>query len=357
MPNAMEGKILFDVPCRASSCDVWYDCPTKYMWKLRFRVYPRRKQREYALDVGKFFHAFKEPEGAAKANLMWEEKRDSLTALISTGEDLDGRLAKVLDDTDQAYYVGRMMADLSSELSPDPEGCELLGAEIEHALDMPEVKVLIAGRLDQLMAYGDEVYVRDFKTSQHPPMTVTSSYGYSKACQIYRMLAEDFMARVLHMSATKLTGFRLLVVQKPTIKFCPNTKDGNKDGLFESKFHAFLNRCKDWYGKQEGTMVSSFSMRFGGLPLTPEILSELQAFTYRGRKSLTVEKGSALLEEYPRRSRSCCDPYGRMCPYLSLCTSSPATWDQILSEQFSVDPPEERRSSYDRVHGTSEVCA
>jgi len=340
----------FFVPVRASNIGAYFSCPRRYLYRSRLKLFPTQTFISPALETGTYFHRFMELPYREWVIVGQEYQKsvDNIVYQIEREGDLDGRLDKALRDTSQAYEKAHVMAEIMNRKVSLPMGSRVITVEqeVEAHIKLPidpkhPEYVLVQGRIDRIEETKDgEFWIVDWKTTSFTPEAVVAGYAYSDACLLYRLLGARWLESQ-GLDPKKLTGFKLNVIAKPSIKFCPNGKDSNKDGLYESPWRAYIARCTEWYEEQEkkGKQVfTQYSIRWVNSSILPdEFLYKLKRMAFLGSTRETLTKEGLGLH-YPRNHHSCADSYGRTCPYLDLCTYNYALWPSLLAQRFTVRP-------------------
>jgi len=351
-------------PVRASTMGLLDTCPRKFFYKKRLNLIPKKSEKSSALLTGGYFHQFME-FGITAAdevhNKFLDAKKEAL-GLIEKQGDIEGVLQTQLIDAERDFLKAEVMARIFWEKYPQRDlEITIIGREMELTCS---VKVLgdiveLAGRIDRLIQdRNGDYWIQDYKTTSFTPPAVSSSYPWSDACRIYRILAHMWLKKQGKLSLhDSLMGFQLNIIRKPTIRFSPTRLDSNKEDKYETKFLSYLARCEKWYQEQElkdenERVCRQFSLRFEGPLLPPEFKTRLLRAnkpTHIPLGSNTDDMNTAQVEkEFPRRAWSCYDPYGRPCGFLPLCQSNWESLSDNIELAYEVEePPEYEGDSYD----------
>ena len=342
------------VPVRASLMVCYDECPRRFMWRYRYGLRPNYTALSKAITLGNFFHLFMQhgPSHIEKVLQGRDAAISILNGLIDKEGDLTGGIHADITTLQECFDKARLMAEILWSKYPDPPGTVVLGREIEYETNetscLHQQNIPMAGRLDLIVQYSDDsIWIPDYKTTDFDPQAVVAGYSYSYACRIYRILAVHWLIEK-GIDPNLLKGFQLNIVRKPSIKFCPKTKDSNKGGLFASSWLAYVDRCYHWYTSSKLEPYTQHTLRFGDSTVWP--FDFLMRVLEQEKISIIPNPldGERIMERfYPRRSRSCTDPYGRSCSLDILCNSSPEMWPSHLSgfHQEFPESPEKKEES------------
>jgi len=314
---------------RASTINLFNDCPRKCWFMHKAGVFPRVPAVSVAMNTGSVFHAImeytlKDSEFNLDVGLTAAEKQlnGEIQRLKDLWETLESPDAKDLctisiNKLGQCFSLAKVMAVIWWKIHPpqfSPGDVLFTEQEVEGDID----KVPCAGRIDYAVktAQPPHFCLLDYKTTSRSPELVMAGRRYDLALYIYCNLAERIYKR-------KPAGMIYNIIQRPTIRFC-----GKDKGIFSN----YVERVKKWYGDLSvDAMTSRFIPFTGGLPgLTSHEFWEII-------KGFDVVRRRPHPQWWPRRSGYCTSLYGESCPYFDLCNSTPQVWEPKLKD-FSIPP-------------------
>jgi len=175
-----------------------------------------------------------------------------------------------------------------------------------------------------------EVWIVDFKTTSFDPRIRCIPTRISPQLALYRFCLQahlDAWAEQGLMPARKVVGSIHAVIKKPTIKYCPDTKD--KGG-----FHCYIERLIQWYKDAEAKDPNNPPVvrdpnRFARGPMTREFWGRLQHYC-----KLAMSEPN--FDTFYRAGEGACLKYNRLCPYMLLCNSAPAMWPDIIRTHYDI---------------------
>lgn len=316
-------------PLHQSSVDMCLRCKRCYMFRYRWCIFPKVPEVKPSATLGHIVHRFMEL-GQEKVQQVRNEVNESINfyaAKVDAGEDLLGDYAKMANALSDSLDKALAMVTLFWERYPLPERFKVLAVEkpVLTQLDLQDglPPVILAGRLDRVLVDEEtsNLYIRDQKTSGRDTKFTLAGYPFSLQCRVYRILA------AIEYDKSPV-GFIIDLLRKPSIKYCPKTKD--KDG-----FSSYLDRVKKWYDEQGIEAMVSHSILFTE-PLLPwELAKDLRIASY-------YQTCPAKPEFFGRdETASYCKHYERLCSYYPLCSRDEAGWDFTIEEKFEVVPPAE----------------
>jgi hypothetical protein len=323
---------------RSSLLHLLNQCKRKFFFSHHLGLRRKTSAISEALTTGTFFHAYMEngpsPEGLLATEKLYEDYLKKFNERIQLEGDPFGVLDNNINITYKSKEKGHLLASLLWRYYPEPEGTKTLFKEAELSYTLLGIK--LEGRVDRVVQFPNGgVFIVDYKSTSFDPLNLLRSYKYSNALRIYRLLV--MTALEVHkesVSGAKLDGFQLTVVRKPSIKFCPDSKDANKDGKFGNCWEAYLDRCKKWYDDNQMQPVVQGTLRFSDDPLNNEFYNML---TYSSPYFRVVDKEEEI-DEFDRCSGACVSPWGKPCDFLDLCECNPALWERKIKELYVQEP-------------------
>jgi len=351
MQKLAERLTVYPARVSPTACDTYFTCPRRFLFSKRLRLRPHYERVSLSRSRGSYFHLFmqRDPSGVQEVEATHRQNQKDIARQIDKTGDLDGRLAKDLDDDRIAYDMARVMADIVWESYPLPDTAKVIGRELSIEADAGCIP--LKGILDLLISYDSGIYVLDYKTTSFDPAVAIAGYPYGYAHWIYRLLANRWLADNDYGSRVK--GLQLNCVQAPSIKFCGKDRDftvvrvqkksgPNKGQWYDKKtYHGaprwdiYVKRCQEWYTENEIRPVAQLTRYYPPNPNERPPLDVQYAILHVARAATCPDP---LTEDFdlvfPRRHRSCTDPYGRPCDYCNLCACSPNAWPSVIETEY-----------------------
>lgn len=354
-------------PIRSTPLATLDECPRKFLYQAKLGL--RAKTLERPLSVGTFVHLTlaglfmgkSEEEALAYSEAALEKNESDLmgwadpAGFLPDGSDLKSTLQGLHED----YYKARAMAlvfwrfrpfDASKwEVLLDPDGQPMVERHLDHELPtlgmsedpkhpLPFPVVRTTCDLALVKKETGEVWIVDFKTTSFDARKRSESTGFSPQLALYRLglqmeldkwaaKAVDKCASPATFVAPRVVGSFHAIIQKPTIKYCPHSKD--KRG-----FQAYVARLVQWYKDKEEADPNHpplllDSTLFPNALMTQELWGRLERYVDAAGHDFD-------LDYFYRAGESACFKFNRVCPFMALCNSTPALWPEIVRNRFVV---------------------
>jgi hypothetical protein len=351
-------KSLRVIPIRSSSISTLEECPRKFLYRDRLGIKPTGYQS--AFSIGTMFHKalqsyFTGGSAADRAALLDRLSLDQTNSLIALANPVgllpDGSdVLTVSREIDDDRHKALAMAETFIQFHPfDLDKWDVLRTPYGD----PVVELILETRVEgltqpirspcdlALIKKGtNEVWIVDHKTTSMSPKVRAAALQISTQAKLYRLVLQSNLD-LWYSGGTvgdgwvgpplQVMGSIHNIIKKPTIKYCPDTKD--KGG-----FHKYVERMQEWYKANDDTMIQAFT-RLSGPVLDDELLTRL----------LRVDVGSSWMEpsldKFYRAGDYVCHTFNRPCPYLPLCTSAPVQWPDLVRSQYVVEFREDAEES------------
>jgi hypothetical protein len=364
------GKMGWDVPqstvdfftdvrrpaIRSSPLSSLDHCPREFLYAYRLGIRPR--QYEAALTMGTIVHKVlqclflgQKPEEALEVceRVLQKEQQALLDivgpdGLLPSGVALEPLLQKVEED----YHKARAMALVFWQFVPfDPNEYEILRTpEGEPCVELlltcryPGLSRPIITPCDLALVHKTTgfVWIVDHKTTSFDPKKRAIPTKISAQLALYRLglqaHLDDWADKGLAEKQTVI-GSLHAILRKPTIKYCPKTKD-------KAGFSAYIERMIQWYKDQDEKDPNNPPLildpnRFSTKVMPPELWGRLKQFCKASYCSPNVH-------HFYRVGESGCLQYNRICPYMQLCNSHPAMWPDIIRDRFEISYREDKEN-------------
>ena len=331
------------------------ECPRKFLYQAKLGL--RTKTVERPLSVGTFVHLTlaglfmgkSEEEALAYSEAALKKNESDLVGwanpagFLPDGSDLKSTLQNLYED----YYKARAMAlvfwrfrpfDASKwEVLCDPSGQPMIERHLEHDIGLG-VPIRTTCDLALVKKETGEVWIVDFKTTSFDARKRSQPTAFSPQLQLYRLGLQMELDKwnsenripplpVRVCFPLKVAGSFHAIIQKPTIKFCPNTKD--KGG-----FQDYVARLVQWYKDKEEADPNHPPMlldstRFPAALVTQELWGRLKRYVEAAGHDFD-------LDYFYRAGESACFKFNRVCPFMPLCNSTPALWPEIVRNMFVI---------------------
>jgi hypothetical protein len=339
-------KSLRVIPIRSSSMSTLEECPRKFLYRDRLGLRPPGYSS--ALSVGSLFHkalqtyflggnaqARSEAISAVALQTMTELRpHANQVGLLPDGTDFMTVCREIEEDEHKAEAMAEVFIhfhpfDLDKwEILKTPDGKPIVELLLEaHA---PGITQPLRSPCDlALLKKGtSEVWIVDHKTTSMSPKVRAMALQISTQAKLYRLVLQSNLdawqqERLLVGDALQVVGSIHNIIKKPTIKYCPDTKD--KGG-----FHTYIARMIEWYKANDDSMIQAFT-RFSGPPCDDELLTRLH------RIDGAASTMSPALPTFFRAGDYVCHTFNRPCPYLPLCTSDPAMWGDLIQSHYKIE--------------------
>lgn len=237
---------------------------------------------------------------------------------------------QVLDTRKQekALSLGAMLAHAWDTVFPLPASWEVLA--VEQTIQIPIEKLtgvpdsVLEGTLDLVVRDTKEnkIWIADYKSlGQGSTADRAKGLIFDMQCHLYLALWNS-----AHPDQPAY-GFIHNIIKKPTIR---QTK--------KESFEEYVGRCLKQYDMKalkdptQPPMIQSF------VPMTRPPLSSDEEFKSQLTDVAEWHAKKLNLWRFPRVGSHPhdCSKYGRVCPYMSLCTAQPGAWYDVLTHQGFV---------------------
>lgn len=360
--NRVEGKMGAGVPkttenffkdtrrplIRSTPLAVLAECPRKFLYEYKLGI--SSKGYNSAFTMGGIVHqvlqslamGYSQEEALAGAKTFITKKQNEITeqagpnGFLTNGQDL----AAIIRKMDEDYHKARAMALVFWSFRPfDPDKWEILQAPdgtkmVETILEVeyPGLNKAMRTPCDlALVKKGTrEVWIWDYKTTSFDPKKRAIPTKFSPQLALYRIALQTHLDKwAMEKGYPKYTvvGSLHAILKKPTIKYCPKTKD--KDG-----FHAYINRLIEWYTNKEKDDPKNPPLildphRFANKPMTQEMFGRLKEYCKASHAAPNID-------HFYRTGESACFNFNQVCPYMQLCNSDSAMWPDIIRNAYQI---------------------
>ncbi len=318
---------------RSSMISTERQCTRKFFWVYRLRLKPKSYVLSQALKAGDIYHHIMMPLYRDDCSLEDAEKiaYDSVVAPsieefeTAAEGDLTGDAQQSATNVQRAWEVARVMARLFWDQYPlDRDRYEVVDTEVPITAPMlgaPAFSLGVQGTPDIIIRDLKEnaLWLPDHKTTGHKPTDAIVGRGYAWQTYMYSEL-------VHHKYGEWPLGFIYNFVQRPTIRYCPTTKD---KGGFES----YVERCRFEYVKKGQDVCTSYALQLTQGP-SPESFRE-RVLILATLSLMPVDPTDYNLDTmFPRiyQGFNGC----AKCPYRFLCESDVAMWPSLIEQKYRV---------------------
>ncbi len=368
-PGTCQGQTLPEVlkdvftdiripPIRSSSIHALEHCPRKFMYQSKFGLRP--KAYSSALSMGRIFHltlqalftgADKEQAMKAANNELHRRTNEIMASGDAMGFTQDGQLiTKVLQKMEDDYGKARAMAFAFMSYSPfdwneweileTPDGTPCVELKLEAKIKGISVPLISPCDLALVKKSTGDVWIIDHKTTSMSTRARARSVRISSQIALYRLVLQCHLDSWAETGQgeypqRKVVGSVHNIVQKPTIKFCPKTKD-------KSGYDHYIQRVKDWYQEKhkadpkESPIFQTYTM-FTAPVLNKELYLRLQQ---QARASRT----DPCLDRFYRAGDYACHSFNAECPFSELCSSDAVMWEEIVGRRFETKHREDEEA-------------
>jgi len=333
------------VVCRQSSIACALHCPRKWWCKYRMGITLRGVQVKESADLGKIYHKFQElgPGREQEVKAWIQQQQNALMERVNRGEDLDGQMARKANLMTESYHKAEVMAQIFWEKYPQPSYFKVIGQEIKHTMGWNGLT--LEGTIDKLLLNEQDgsIWIRDHKSTGRPLKFLFGGMAWSLQARIYRILAEDFIAKQALLRVVR--GFILDGILKPGIKLCRTDEKNAKDWGCPVE-EAYLRRVKGWYKEADEKLRAENKDPYGTIhskaifytePLMPTEL-ETALKVMRELSKRPAELPHAFEKDVTRRA---CSEYEKQCEYYDLCSTDPEQWDSLFEQKYKFVKPTE----------------
>jgi hypothetical protein len=353
-------------PVRSTPLAVLDECPRKFLYAFKLGI--ASKVTERPLTVGTFTHLVlkhlflgsTEAEALSKVEAALTQADYSLIAAADEGGFLPGGadLKSALENMQDDYHKARAMAICFWRFRPfDTAEWDVLRTPtgepmVERVLtcEVPGIETPLRTPCDLALVNkkSGEVWIVDFKTTSFDPKLRSIPTRISPQLALYRLVLQahldswhkdswssDYPAGCRIPQQT-VVGSIHAIIKKPTIKYCPDTKD-------KAGFHAYIERLIQWYKDAEAKDPSNPPLvldpnRFSGPAMTSELWHRL--VRYSGLATSVPN-----FDTFYRAGDSACLKYNKPCPFLVLCNSAPAMIPDLVRTNFTIEFREDKEET------------
>lgn len=341
-------------PIRSSALSCFEHCPRKFLYRYKLGLVLKGDYSP-ALHAGRVFHLVLQSlfagAGETKALKAADPYLNRLSKNLMAEADPAGFLPSgklvedVLVDLENEYHKARAMAVAFLKFVPfnyshweilrTPDGTPCIELLLETKVPGISTPLVAPCDLALLKKGTTEVWIVDHKSTSQNAMARARSVRISAQIQLYRLVLQSHLnvwAEQESYPDLTVVGSIHNIVKKPGIKFCPKTKD--KDG-----FSAYITRVHAWYqdehNKDPGNSpILQTATAFTEPILGPELYLRLQQ---QARASHT----DPCLDRFYRGGDYCCSTFNKECIFADLCSTSLATWPDIVARKFEVSHRED----------------
>lgn len=328
-------------PVRSTGLDLLDTCPRKFLYQCKLGINTRAY--ESPLVLGQMVHSileglflgFTEEQALNASALHMQKEFDRLTqaadpAGMIAGEDV----ASMLKQLDEDYHKARAMAlvfwrdhpfDSSKwEILQAPDGTRM--AEVLLEVKYPGLSVPLRSPCDLVLVNKETggVWIVDFKTTSLNPRTYAIKTRFSAQLQLYRIVLQAHLES--WDRGENVEGSWHAVLKKPTIKYCPKTKD--KDG-----FNHYIGRVVKWYAEQREKDPKNPPTILD--PNTFQRPVVTQEFMGRLKQFVKASWASPSIDHFYRCDKACLN-FNKPCRYMQLCNSDPALWPHLIRDHYDI---------------------
>lgn len=341
-------------PLRSTAITTFEHCPRKFLYRERLGLKP--KGYSSALSIGQVFHRVLQamfmgdpPEEALDAahpmvqRLTCEIRGQADEVGMVGNHDAESLVKKVEED----YHKARAMAWAFMQFSPfdwskwdiltHPDGTPMV--ECLLSANVPGISVPIIAPCDLALVHKEtkETWIVDHKTTSMNTRDRASSVRISAQMSLYRLVLQchlDNWTKTYDEPQREVVGSIHNIVQKPTIKYCPRTKD-------KAGFSAYLDRILAWYKEKhesdpQNSPILQSQTRFSEPVLTEEVYLRLRQMSRACRAAPDIHR-------FYRAGDYACLSFNSVCPYLCLCSSAPAMWPGLIRDRFQISFREDEK--------------
>ena len=333
---------------RSTPLAVLDECPRKFLYAFKLGISPRLTERP--LTVGTITHLVlkglymgkSETDALAMSEAALKRNTDTLIAaadaagFLPHGQDLKC----ALEDLQEDFHKARAMAlafwrfqpfDFAKwEVLQAPDGTPLVEVVLEASVKGLTRPMRTPCDLALLHKETGEVWIVDFKTTSFDPRIRCIPTRISPQLALYRFVLQahlDAWAEQGLMPQRQVVGSIHAIIKKPTIKYCPDTKD--KGG-----FHVYIERLIQWYKDAEAKNPSNPPMVRDSNRFTKNVMT--REFWARLTRYCRASLASPNFDNFYRAGESVCLKYNRPCLYMMLCNSDPAMFPDLVRTHYTI---------------------
>ncbi len=344
---------------RSTPLSVLDECPRKFLYVSKLGIQPRIYQSP--LTMGSIVHRVleclflgqseEEAQAAAQFILSKEQKKMMESAdpagFLPSGKSLE----VVLKQAEEDYYKARAMALVFWSFVPfepgeyevlrTPEGVPMVEVVLDATYPGLSRPARIPCDLALIEKATGEVWIVDYKTTSFDPRIRAIPTKISAQLALYRLVLQshiDAWAETGLAPARKVVGSIHAIIKKPTIKYCPKTKD--KEG-----FQSYVKRLIQWYKDADAKDPKNSPLildpnRFLKPLMTQELWGRLKQFCKAAHASPNVN-------HFYRAGENACIKYNKPCPFMDLCNSDPAMWPDLIRSKYTLGFREDEEATND----------
>lgn len=344
---------------RSSALSTLHECKRKFFFRERFGLVPYTESA--SLTEGTAMHEALQmlllgtPPSrlTAQFNDWMRQRREQVAKSVdSAGFMPDGTDATAyLRDMELACYKGLAMASFvwanttipklikKRPLWSMPGGGLAVEVLLQHQL-MPTASrgnaPTLVARYDAILTDYDyknerlKLYILDHKSTSIDPLVRAQALALSPQAALYYLILTNWLKS--NDIDADVAGIIHCIVRKPTIKYCPNTKDKGGVG-------AYIERVAQWYQDaiKENQQVATISSVDTHGRFFRERLQEVLGTLHEDSPYFTDPVKFKAARSYPRAGDYVCHKFNTPCPFLRLCTADDATWEAEVQDHYKVE--------------------
>jgi len=304
-----------------------------------------------SLSIGRVFHlvlqalfsgASQDKARQAANKTLNRMSNEILASADSAGFTPSGKVAAaVIQTMEDDFHKARAMALAFMQFVPfnwddweileTPDGLSCVELKLEAKVRGVSVPIISPCDLALVKKSTGEVWIVDHKTTSMKTLARARSVRISSQIALYRLVLQCHLDAWAESSpgypSRRVVGSIHNIVKKPTIKYCPKTKD--KDG-----FSHYIGRVHQWYKDEhakdaENSPILQTATVFRDPVLSKELYLRLQQ---QARASRTHPN----LERFFRAGDYACHSFNSECPFSGLCSRDLITWEDEISRRFQI---------------------
>lgn len=340
---------------RSTPLEVLQECPRKFLYGSKLGI--RSRSYNSALLIGGIVHKVlqclflgqtEETATQGAHSLVAREQQRVLgktnpAGFLSDGSDSTSIIERLEEDTDKAiamalaFWSFRAFDTTKFEVLKTPDGDPM----VEYLLDVkhPEFSVPLRIPCDLILRKvgTSEVWIVDFKTTSFDAKIRAATSKLSVQTQLYRLGLQlqldewanerKFLPLNPFDQMFQVVGAVHGIIQKPSIKYCPLTKD--KGG-----FDTYVQRVIQWYRDKEANTPDNPPVildwhRFPNRLLSEELRTRLRSYCAAAQSAPDIDR-------FWKAGGGACTKYNTLCPYMKLCTSDPVQWPDLVRSFYDI---------------------
>ena len=266
---------------------------------------------------------------ASEACAMELTRAADAAGFLPNGGDLGGTLADMNEDTDKVVAILSLpyWDDLLNwddyEIVVLPDGTPMIELLIEVKAQGFSTPIVVQPDLVVRHKNTGEIYIVDYKTCSIRTKLRAEAARLSVQMLLYRFGVQTFLDGVL--PGSKVVGAFHILIRKPTIKYCPNTKD--KGG-----FQSYVKRVQEWYAEADAAGENPL-LRTRDLFSGPLMPVELYVRLRAAHKAATAKADP---NTFYKAGGQACLKYNSVCPYMRLCNTDPVNWPATVTQFYQI---------------------